>query len=50
MTDQIQKDRNQQRDNYSQFLIALALGAAISAVGLFFFEYFGIIDIIKGWP
>ena len=50
MTDQTQKDRDQRPDGYNQFLIALALGTMISAVALFFIEYFGIIDVVKGWP
>jgi hypothetical protein len=44
------KNRNQRPDGYNQFLIALALGTMISAVALFFIEYFGIIDVVKGWP
>ena len=28
----------------------LALGTMISAVALFFVEYFGIIDVVKNWP
>ena len=50
MTDQAPKDRDQRPDGYNQFLIALALGTMISAVALFFIEYFGIIDVVKGWP
>ena len=50
MTDQMHENRNQRPDGYNQFLIALALGTMISAVALFFIEYFGIIDVVKGWP
>ena len=50
MTDPMQKDRIQQRESYRQFLIALAIGTMISAVGMFFFEYFGFFDLIRGWP
>jgi hypothetical protein len=50
MTDQRQKEPGDRQDNYNQFRIALALGTMISAVGLFCFEYFGIIDVVKGWP
>jgi len=50
MTDQAPKDRDQRPDGYNQFLIALALGTMISAVALFFIEYFGVIDVVKNWP
>ncbi len=50
MTDQAPRDRDQRPDGYNQFLIALALGTMVSAVALFFIEYFGVIDVVKGWP
>ena len=50
MTEQTRKDSDQQPDSYAQFAIALALATMISAVAFFFFEYFGIIDVIKCWP
>lgn len=50
MTDRTRKDSDQRPDGYAQFAIALALGTMVSAVALFFFEYFGIIDVIKCWP
>ncbi len=50
MTDQAPGDRDQRPDGYAQFVIALALGTMISAVALFFIEYFGIIDFVKNWP
>ncbi len=50
MTDHPQKGPDQRRDDYNQFRIALALGTMISAVALFCVEYFGIIDVVKGWP
>jgi hypothetical protein len=50
MTDQTQKGPDQRPDNYTQFVIALAFGTMISAVALFFSEYFGVIDVVKGWP
>ncbi len=50
MTDQAQKNHDQRPDGYAQFVIALALGTMISTVALFFIEYFGIIDVVKGWP
>jgi hypothetical protein len=50
MTEQMQENRNQRPDNYTRFVIALALGMTISAVALFSFEYFGVIDVITCWP
>mgnify|MGYP001500496816 CR=1 FL=1 len=50
MTDQPERKPDQRRDDYIQFRIALALGSMISAVALFFFEYSGIIDVVKDWP
>ena len=50
MTDQKHENPNQRPDGYNQFLIALALGTMISAVALYFIEYFGIIDVVRGWP
>jgi len=50
MTDQTPKDRDQRPGGYPQFVIALALGTMISAVALFFVEYFGITDVVKNWP
>ncbi len=50
MTEPTHDNHNQRPDGYNQFLIALALGTMISAVALFFAEYFGIIDVVKNWP
>lgn len=51
MTGKTDPNRNQPPpEGYNQFLIALALGTMISAVALFFVEYFGIIDVVKNWP
>ncbi len=50
MTEQTHENRNQRPEGYAQFVIALALGTMISAVALFFIEYFGIVDFVKGWP
>jgi len=35
---------------YLHFVIALCIGMMIGAVGLFFLEYFEIIDFAKNWP
>ena len=45
-----EENRNQPPEGYPQFLLALALGTMVSAVALFFVEYFGIIDVVKDWP
>ncbi len=50
MSDQTPNDHDQRPGGYAQFVIAMAIGTMISAVALFFVEYFGIIDVVKGWP
>ena len=48
MTEQTQGNPPQRRDGYVRFVIAL--GTMISAAAFFFFEYFGVIDVINCWP
>ncbi len=50
MTGETPGNHDQRPEGYAQFVIALALGTMISAVALFFVEYFGIIDVVKNWP
>ncbi|MHB8771147.1 MAG: hypothetical protein ACYC7J_09130 [Syntrophales bacterium] len=50
MTGETPDNRDQRPEGYAPFAIALALGTMISAVALYFVEYFGIIDIVKNWP